>query len=169
MPLITPTLFPFAAAYIGMATSSSVLQVIPELRTNGALISDVTPADFIYASRNYQQSGNHVVSVTLSFYSDDILTFNLTRGLNISNTSSTTPVNNLQYSLFLLAPANYPNGNYYFPVLSTARKRDVEYSKGKPTVTQITFSNEDRDVNVILSYQDTLAVVESAMGSKYPL
>jgi len=169
MPIITPTVFPFSALYVGDATSSAVLTSIPELRTEGALISENTPSDFIQTLKNRAQSGNHEVTLVLNFYSDQINTVNLSRGASIANTSPNVVPGQNQYSVLLVAPATYPNSNFYFPAISTIHERKVNYNKDKATITQITFSIEDRDVNTILYYQDSLANLQSIVASKWPL
>lgn len=155
-----------------MATDSSALSLIPEMRTNGAQISDETPSEYqrsLGGVGKRIQSANHLVTVSLNFISDDILTFNLSRGQTLTNTmSSAAPAQN-QYSLMLVAPTTYANSNYYFPVLSTIKTRKLDYQKGKPLTTEITFSVEDRNVNTVLYYQESLTNLSWIMGSRYPL
>jgi hypothetical protein len=164
-------IFSFVSCFIGnQSASGSPLTLVSEMRTGGAQITDETPSDFqqVLGTGKRVQSGNRVATVTLNFIADDILTINLSRGVSILNTmSSAAPANN-QYSMLLVAPNTNPTSNYYFPILSAIATRKLDYQKGKPLTTQITFSTETRNVNVVPYFQETLPTLISIMGSRSP-
>jgi hypothetical protein len=168
MPSIPLSVFAFSAIYIGDYDSSAVLTFVPEMRTNGARLLEVSPSTFEQSQGNNVTSGNHVYTVELSFVSDDTLTENIARGLSVNSTNPNGPPGNNQYSLLLLAPDPTLSSNYYFPKIWTLRTIENIYSKTAPTVTNVTFSTEDRNPNTILYYQDTVANLIPIMGSKSP-
>lgn len=168
MPSISLPVFAFGSAYIGNYGASAVLTQLTDLRTQGAALTESMPTQFEQVLGKDVQSGNHIFTVQLDFYSDSLMTANLTRGQSISNTSYYSAPATNTYALLLVPPDSTVSSAYYFPKLRTLKVRDVAYRKNAPVGTQITFIAEDRDPNVTLFYQDTVANLISIMGSCSP-
>lgn len=159
---------PFSAAFIGDSTSSSVLTVIPDIRTNGIVVAETLPTIFLPSLGRDIQSGNHVVSVTLTFYGDSDLVTKLSRGIPLTGSVSDPPGCSL-YSLLLVYPSATAKSSYYFPTLRTDKNFSVGYNKTNPTSMSVTLTGEARLVTSNLIYKDTPVALGTIMGSKSPL
>lgn len=159
---------PFSSAFIGDSASSIALEVISDLRTNGAVISETLPTVFLPSLGRDIQSGNHTVSVTLTFLGDSDLTTKLARGIPISGDPDDPPGTSL-YSLLLLYPDTTEKSSYYFPSMRVDKNFSANYSKGVVTSVAVTFTGEARSVSTNIFYKDTPAALDTIMGSKSPI
>ncbi len=131
---------------------------LTDLRTNGASILEEFPTQFEVVLNNDIQTGNHKMTVELEFIADGLSTGLLSRGLYYNPTGGTinAPNNYFTYNLLLLAPGGTLQDSFFFPQLRTIKVRNLQYRKDQATTTRITFSWEQRNVNVTLFYQDTI-------------
>lgn len=169
-PIVNIPLFAFGAAYIGDYGSSSTMTAITDLRTNGANLDEQFPTQYEVLLGKDIQTGNHLFTIDLDFYSDGLLTGVISRGNPITTAAINSAPGTSLYTLLLVAPyANYQD-SYFFPNVRTARTRKVKYSKTDPTVLRITFIAENRNPNVDLFYQDTIPnlIADTPLGPISP-
>ncbi len=168
MPSINPIIQPFSAIYIGDYTSSSALTRISDLRTQGAVIEDSVPMQFIPSLGRRCQAGNHLVTVTLIFYPDSDLLTRIKKGISVSG-DETGDMGKTQYSLFLLSPDLTDKHSYYLPRVDTDRVYRINYQKDSAATVAVEFVAEDRSVQTDIIYKNTASVLDGIMGSKSPI
>jgi len=165
MSRISVPIGPFIATYVGLAGQATALSLLPDQRTGGSTLTDEMPSEYVVSQGNNVQTGNHVVTLNLTFISqsDDVKC--LAKGIPPGQDPDGTPGQTL-YALFLQSG---DGDNYYFPSIKTARSLTIPRTKSSPTTIPITFTVENRDASVQLYTSGSLAEVASAMGSQYPL
>lgn len=167
MPAIFVPIFAFAGCYVGTYGATGVMTAVTDLRTNGAKLKEDFPTNYVRVLDNHIQSDNHTFDVTLAFLSDSTLVGALALGRSITASTQYTPPGNQQYNLLLIDAQGIDS--YFFPKLSTLKTRATEYQKDKAVTTEITFRAENRDPNVILAYQASVATLQGIMGSISPV
>lgn len=171
MPALKPIIAPFSSCFIGNYGDSAVLTRISSFRTQGATIREEMPTSNALRCLDYNviQSDNWTIRVTLSFLKDnDDMVVRLCRGLTISQDIN-SPIATNQYQLLLIAPDETTKDSYYFPRVRTEKVREVSYSKTAPSVIQLTFIGEERNVNNPIVYVNTPAALATVMGSVSPI
>jgi len=163
MSSVSTPVGPFTAAYIGNYGQTSVLTQLTSVRTNGGTFQEALPSEYIVSVDGPVQVGNHTVRMVLTFLGTAAETTRLIRGLALS-ANINSPIGQNQYALFVVGP-----DNYYFPQVRTEKTTERRYSKNSPTVTEVTFTAEYRDVTKTLHYVGTLSELATTMGSQYPL
>lgn len=159
---------PFAALYVGLTGQASALTQINSTRTSGATVIEALPTEYVVAVDNSVQSGNHTVTIALSFLGAADETIRLARGLNLTEDINNGPAQN-QYALFLADFDSTGNGSVYLPKVRTLKEVNTPKTKTSPTITQITFIAEAREILPKIIYRGTYATLQAQMGSQYPL
>lgn len=166
MPSINIPIFSFAGIYLGNYGVASPLTQIFDMRTNGAQLNEKFPTDFVSVLGNRIQSENHSFDVTLTFYSDADVVSDVSRGRPINDSNAYGAPGNQLYSLLLVDP--FATDSFFFPKISTVKSRTTEYRKDKPIATEVQFRAENRDPNVVLAYQSSVANLIGIMGAQSP-
>ena len=169
MSAIKTNIGPFAAAYIGVAGQSAPLIQLNSVRTEGAEVSENLATEFLISIDGPVQSGNHIVSLTMTFIGTDDEVIKLVRGLSPAASSINAPVGQTQYAVFVAGADSAGKENYYFPQVRTEKSYKTVRSKKATTNTTVVFIGEKRSVLSQLMVKGTLAECASTMGSQNPL
>lgn len=166
MALQSVPIGPFSSIFYGLTGQATALAPLTSVRTEGGILEEDLPTDYLVALDGPIQSANHTVRVNLTFLSDADETTRLVKGLNPA-ANINAPIGQTQYALMLVKADG--TGGYYLPKVRTEKSYRRPYSKTQATTTGVAFVAENRDVTVSLMTQGTLAELQVAMGSQYPL
>lgn len=169
MSILKPTIGPFAAVYIGDASSGSVLVPIQTTRTQGATLNESVPGQFLDVAGCEVQADRHKVEITLNFLGDDPLVTKVARGMSTTASAEDGTPDFTKYTLLCVFPDEDANHSYLFPSVYTHRTFNQTYSKSQASVLSITFACENRDRTTALFYKGNLAyIITKIAGGRSP-
>lgn len=169
MPNIPVISSPFSAVYVGDAYLSTVLQKVFCLRTDGAAIKEEVEQVWNPATRTWEQDGDHVVTVTLTFLFGDDTTRKLVRGLSLAALDVNDPPGEQMYSLLLIHPQATLKESRWLPEVRTVRSWETNHQKDKGTQYVIEFEGRNRDATADLLIAETTATLKSSyLGVRSP-
>lgn len=166
-----PRVFVFDSIYLGdCSPASGVLSLVPNIRTDGVSINDVTPTERIPWLNITCLTGNRVVTVETQYYdssSSDLVDL-AAKGISLAGNIN-GPSTLQSYSLFLLSPE--PNGtdNFYFPIVRTKIEYNKAFKKDAGIVVPVTFLIEANDLTSNLYNSDTVNNLVTLMGARSPI
>lgn len=167
----SPRAYVFDAVYLGnCAPASGILSKVPDIRTNGITVNDVTPTEYISWLGITCLTGNRVVTVEAQFYdssNSDLVDLaakgiSLTGGLNDPSTLQ-------NYTLLLVSPEPDKKDNFYFPIIRTEIKYSKAFKKDGGIIIPITFTIEANNLTDNLYNQTTVDNLVILMGVRSPI
>lgn len=166
-----PRAYTFDAIYLGdCAPASGILSRIPDLRTNGVVINDITPTERIPWLNITCLTGNRVVTVETQYYDSSSSDLVDLAAKGISLTGSLNSPSSLQnYSLFLLSPETEGKDNFYFPIVRTKIEYTKAFKKDGGIVVPVTFLIEANDLISNLYNCGTADELDTLMGIRSPI
>lgn len=166
-----PKAYVFSSVYIGdCAPASGVLSKVNNIRTEGVLIGDTTPTEYISWLDEICVTGDRVITVESSFYSKDSNNLPGLMAKGISVGGSFNDITDLQmYTLLLVAPDETLEDSFYFPKVKTNLDWKNSYKKDGGIVTPVTFTLNLNDPFTQPYFKSTVSALVSLLGTRSPI
>lgn len=161
---------PFESFYIGNHGDSSALTQINALNSGDHLPSDSMSTIYIPGLGIEKQNGLREVEITINFVSEDILFYNLTHGLSISNTDPSAAMADNQFYDLLCDPGNDTDQGIYVMKVRALKKYTKTRSKSRPGGTPVSFIAQDPNRYALKAYYETIAdmISKGYLGTRSP-
>lgn len=168
MSLYNCKIGPFASFYVGNANDSDPLVLIDLINTEDNEVNDGFQDTYFVGINKQLQTGTRTVVVNLTFYGDDLLLWNITKGIDIMNTNRNSPPENTFYSLLIIDPEEDSQTSIYIPSCRTNRVLSYRRSKKAPTQANVIFTAEAQSRYDDIVFYGTVDELIVEMGAKSP-
>lgn len=157
----------YAGIYIGDFGSLTPLVQITPLNKDDTTVTDELGNTYFPGINLQLQTSLHSVGTELKFYSDDLLFFNLNKGISISNTNRNTPNGGVAYTLLLIDNSDDPI-SVLIPKCFTVNRLAPLKSKKTATEVTVTFSHVSPNVYEDIIVYDTPDNLYTLLGGRAP-
>lgn len=171
MPNIDLHIGPFASAYVGLASGDSVdvLTQLTGLTTSSQKVTINQPEAFSFYNLNTLQSGPQVISVALTFLSDDPQAVRLTMGNFFDAPTEDTPNQQKKLMLLLIHPDETAESSFLIPTCIAQKGLTTNWEKNAPTVVPVTFFWQAINrFNPQFFYKRSVADLDTILGIRSP-